>query len=220
MRYLLPLTTAATLLWMYRSIEYRRYPALMTYLGVETVAVTATLLGASSVMYVFNPGVRMLVYFLVCCEVFKISCQSVAFSDWFHTLGCSVCSSAFLSFVSAQWYGLELIHAFNLFRQYYRISLALLLVGLSLYRWKYPTIENQEHMAYRVLMTLNFVRMAVSGMFVKKGIGFVFANYTDNVYSNVDRTSWVMATVQVIALGYFMTSSYSSRRRNFYRYPA
>jgi hypothetical protein len=210
---LLPALQLAVCGWIIYRIHWRRYPALLTYLVVEALSTTAVLLSGPAwvTTWVFSQPFRMAVRLSLVYEVFRLSCRPLArLIDRLKVAAGVIVFSVAGSGIVSVALGLSALQSFASFRQFFHLTLALMLAVLYLDVWRNPIGENHEHRYYRTIMTLNMIRIAIGAAFVKGGIGYMLTPYTMTTWKIVDTCSWLAAIALTAALGWMMTSTYSS----------
>lgn len=210
---ILSLLEVGAVLWLVRRIYWRRYPALLAYLLGDAVAIAATVLFAQNwyAGWLTSQPVRMLLRAFFCLEILYLGCVRLNRAQKVRAVAAMAASSLAAGAVTAVTVGLTPWQSFLVFRQYFHLELAAVAVGLSLHLWRNPIAENSEHRAYRVIGTLMLVRIAVSGMFVRGGFGYVIFPYHRITWEVVNYLSWISAAVLVVLLPWRMTRSFSSK---------
>jgi hypothetical protein len=209
---LLPVLELATAWWLVRRITYKRYPMLLAYLVTEAVCQVITLsLGLWPVRYM-SP-LRMAIRACVVFEVFYFGCihlskaQRLGLTVWATTVSAAcVTAVAFAVRLEAP------SEFFFVFRQYFHLILAAALVGLTVYIFRNPVLENRDHRVYRYFMTLNMIRVAIGALFVKGGFGYLLLPYGNRTWLMIDRAMWISATILIPTMGYLMSSNISCLR--------
>ncbi|HWQ52443.1 MAG TPA: hypothetical protein VN442_02085 [Bryobacteraceae bacterium] len=211
---LLPLIEVATALWLVHRVCWQRYPALLLYLAGDAAAITLGVLVAPNWVTGWFTGqpVRMGLRTLLCFEILWFGCVRLDRRGKLRATAAIACSSLIAGAATAWFVGLSPWRSLLVFRQYFHLELAAALLGLHLHLMRNPIAENEEHRAYRLIGTLILVRIALSGMFVPGGFGYLVWPFTRITWAVVDVLSWTTAAVLTILLAWRMTCSFSSQR--------
>lgn len=209
----LPLLHVAAALWLIHRVYWRRYPALLVYLLGEAAAITANVLLAQNWLtgWLASQPVRMVLRALLCFEILYLGCVRLDRGQKARAIGAMTAAALGVAALIAVPVGYAPWDSFMVFRQFFHLELAAVALGLSLYLWRNPIAENSEHRAYRTFGTLILVRIAVAGMFVRGGLGYLVFPYTRETWEAVNAGSWIAAALLVVLLAWRMTCSFSSR---------
>jgi hypothetical protein len=213
---ILSLLEVAAVVWLVRRVYWRRYPALLLYLVGDAAAIATTVLFAQNwtVGWLSSQPLRMALRAFFCFEILYLGCVRLNRSQKARAIAAMAVSSVVAGAATALVVGLTPWQSFLIFRQYFHLELAALAVGLSIHLWRNPIAENSEHRAYRTIGTLMLVRIALSGMFVTGGLGYLIFPYTGTTWRLVDYLSWFTAALLVVLLPWRMTRSFSSQPPN------
>lgn len=211
---LLPLLEVAAALWLVHRVYWRRYPALLLYLIGDAAAITLNVLAAPNwyTGWLTGQPIRMLLRAFLCFEILWFGCVRLARPRKAQAIVAAACSSLVAGGITACLVGLSPWQSFLVFRQYFHLELAAAVVGLGVHLWRNPIAENAEHRAYRRIGSLMLIRIALSGMFVPGGFGYLVFPFTRQTWAVVDGLSWFTAAVLTILLAWRMTCSFSSQR--------
>lgn len=211
---LLPLLEVAAALWLVHRVCWRRYPALLLFLMGDAAAITLSVLVAPNWITGWLTGqpVRMILRTLLCFEILWFGCVRLDRKRKLRAITAIACSSLIAGVATAWFVGLSPWRSLLVFRQYFHLELAAAVLGLHLHLMRNPIAENQEHRAYRVIGSLMLVRIALSGMFIQGGFGYLVFPFTRITWTVVDVLSWTTAAALTILLAWRMTCSFSSQR--------
>ncbi len=209
----LPVLQLATALWLIRRVHWRRYPALLLYLTGDAAAITANVLFAHNWYggWLAGQPFRMLLRAALCFEILYFGCVRLNAAERLRALGAVAATSLSAGAATAMLVKLTPWQSLLIFRQYFHLELAAIVAGMNIYLWRNPIGENAEHRAYRQIGSLILVRIAISGLFVPAGFGYLLFPYTRATWLVADALSWATAAALVVLLGWRMTSSFSSQ---------
>lgn len=209
----LSLLELAAVFWLIRRLYWRRYPALLLYLVGDAISIAITVLFARNwyVGWLASQPVRMLLRALFCFEILYLGCVRLNGAQKARAIAAITASSVLAGAGTAILVGLTPWESFLVFRQYFHLELAAVAVGLSVHLWRNPIGENAEHRSFRIIGTLMLLRIAVSGMFVHGGFGYLVLPYTRTTWQVVDYLSWSAAAILVVLLAWRMTCTFSSK---------
>ncbi len=210
---LLPILEVAAALWLIHRIYWRRYPALLMYLTGDAAAIALNVLVAPNwyTGWLTGQPIRMLLRAFLCLEVLWFGCVRLAAPQKAKAITAIAFSSLAAGGITAWLVGLSPWQSFLVFRQYFHLELAAAVVGLNVHLWRNPIAENAEHRAFRLIVSLMLVRIALSAMFVPGGFGYLVFPFTRQTWRAVDNLSWFTAAVLTILLAWRMTCSFSSQ---------
>ena len=211
---LLPFLEVAAALWLVHRVYWQRYPALLLYLIGDAAAITLNVLVAPNwyTGWLTGQPARMLLRTFFCFEILWFGCVRLARPQKAQAIAAIAFSSLVAGGITAWLVGLSPWQSFLVFRQYFHLGLAAAVVGLDVHLWRNPIAENAEHRAYRLIGSLMLVRIALSGMFVPGGFGYLVFPFTRQTWAVVDGLSWFTAAVLTILLAWRMACSFSSQR--------
>lgn len=136
---LLPAIEVGVLLFLLKTINARRYPAMLAYLAVEAAVTSLAALGAGIWLVTWAPlqPLRMALRFLLVCEVFRISCHGYDRKFTLHAFGWTLGVSAVVGAAVVDVAGdLSALQTFAVFRQFFSMVLASQVGTLALYTWR------------------------------------------------------------------------------------
>lgn len=211
---LLPLLELAAVGWLVSRIHYSRYCMLLAYLSVEALSqiLTITSLDWWMISWASSQPLRMVLRAAVVFEIFTISCVRMTRIQQYRAAAYTLSFSLLAYGITALFIPLRPLESLGLFRMWFHLILTASLVGLTVYIWRHPILENQDHRTYRLVMTATFVRMFVTLSFVKGGFGYLIFPYSLRTWRIVDGASWILAMVLVVVLARGMTSNISCLR--------
>jgi hypothetical protein len=211
---LLPILELAAVWWLVSRIYYSRYYVLLAYLTVEALSqiITITSLDWWALSWATSQPLRMVLRAAVVFDVFKMSCIRMTRAQQYRVAAYTVTFSLLAYGITASFIPLKPIESLGLFRMWFHLILTASLVGLTVYIWRHPILENRDHRTYRLVMTATFVRMCITLTFVKGGFGYLFFQYSLRTWRIVDGISWILAMLLVILLAWGMTSNISCLR--------
>lgn len=211
---LLPLLELATVVWLVRNIYYRRYPMLLMYLTTKAVATIMTTLSCDwwPIAWATTQPFRMAVCAGVVFEVFRFGCLRLSRARRWRAIVWAVTGSTVCMIGLRLAVKLSPLQSFAVARQFYQIVLAVALVAFAVYIRRHPIMENTDHRWYRIIMAATMVRVAIGGMFVKGGFGYLLLPYSMRTWVIVDRLMLGATALLTLALAYYMTSNISCLR--------
>lgn len=211
---LLPFLEVAAALWLVHRVYWRRYPALLLYLVGDAATITLNVLAAPNwyTGWLAGQPARMLLRTFFCFEILLFGCVRLTRRSKAQAIASIALSSLAAGGVTAWLVGLSPWQSFLVFRQYFHLGLAAAVLGLNVHLWRNPIAENAEHRAYRLIGSLMLVRIALSGMFVPGGFGYLVFPFSRQTWAVADALSWFTAAMLTILLAWRMTCSFSSQR--------
>lgn len=191
---------------LYR-FSWREYPALISWMLWEVAYQVATLGGRDI------PPVMMLVQDGLClaviCEVIFLSRIDVRLGATVRTFVAVMAAAKILASLP----DLTAMQEWYLFRSYVLWAAFVVLAGITVRRWTFAIPERKVNRVYRVGMTAWVFVLALSGSFVKGGIGYKIFPYTMRTWNTMHLISCAAVAVTVLAMSAAMYLSVPGRKR-------
>jgi hypothetical protein len=190
-----------------RRFSFREFPALLLWMLCEVACQVATLDSRSL------PGVALIVRSGVCaaaiCEVVWVSRLDVRLDIQIRVFLAVVAGAKILASIPE----LTTVQSWYLFRSYFLWAAFLALGGISLLRWRRPVLERSATRIYRLGATAWVFTLAVSGSFVKGGLGYKILPYTKQTWMALHTATCLVIAVTVIVMATAMYRSVPGRKK-------
>jgi hypothetical protein len=190
-----------------RRFSWREFPALLTWMLWEVAMQTATF-GFRDL-----PGVMLIVQDGICaaaiCEVIRMSRLNVRLDVQIRVFLCALAGAKILASIPE----LTTVQGWYLFRSYFLWAAFVVLAAISIARWRRPVLERRAVQIYRAGATVWVFVLAVSGMFVKSGLGYQLFPYTMRTWMAVHVATCAAISMTVIVMAAAMYRSVPGRRR-------
>lgn len=200
---LLPAAELSATAWLTRRVDVRRYPALITYLLSESgwhVAAVAQYTLATRYAQPWRIGMRAWVIF----EVFRLSCIYLNRAQRIKVVAGAVLSSLVAAAGMRYLSHLSPIESFFIARQYVHLMMAAAMWALCLGAWPRLRVVSRERSAYRWGVLAWMTVHALSGMFVRGGLGYMLAPYAMPTWDTVNVASYGALVLTATGLAWGM----------------
>ncbi len=210
---ILPALQLASAAWLVYRVHWRRYPALLAYLVGDAAAIAANVLLAQDWItgWLSSQPLRMVLRASLCCEILWTGCVRLKPAQRARAIVTMTAAALAAGTLLTLAVGYAPWDSFLVFRQFFHLELAAVVCALTVHLRRNPIVENAEHRAYRVIGSLILVRIAIAGMFVRSGFGYLIFPYSRTTWQVADALSWVSAAVLLVLLAWRMTCTFSSR---------
>lgn len=189
-------------------VTWRHHPALITWLLSEVFFQALTFGGSPAPHWTILAKTAILS--AVCVEVLQYSRIAVGREAKGLAIGAALVTAAFLSGIPVS---MTVMQRAYLFRSYFLLAPAAVLIGAALVRAVWPVLECRRHKAYRIGAALWIAEVAISGAFVKGGVGYRLLPYTRHTWDVVNLATYAALIVTVTAMSLAIRLSVSPRKR-------
>jgi hypothetical protein len=190
-----------------RRFSWRAYPALLLWMLWEVAMQTATF-GFRDL-----PASLILVQDGVCaaaiCEVIRQSRLGIRLDIQIRVFLCAMAAAKILSTLP----DLTTVQSWYLFRSYFLWAAFGTLFAITLLRWRRPVLERKATQIYRLGATAWIGVLAVSGSFVKGGIGYEIFPYTMATWKAAHAATCAVIALTVIVMASAMYRSVPGKKR-------
>lgn len=179
-----------------RRVSWRKHPALITYLLTEALWQPLAWLGVP-----VEPWSRLIQVAIRTAAVFEV----LRYSRVDVKRRWALCAAGVAVFAAALA-GMTAPQTLYLARSYYQVMLAAVLAAVAVRRWWSPMLEPRRHHACRLGLAAWLAVIAVSGSFVRGGLGYRFAPHTREVWGWVDVLTYAALVLVVVAMAVAMVA--------------
>jgi hypothetical protein len=211
LEYISPLVMGASAIMIIRKMSWRWHPALWCFLVTQTWLEALT--SARWMVRDYSILIQVLALGALLAEMARIKRANLPRNAQASIAGALLVACVF--HVGAHHWTVD--YQLSLFRCDVRLAAAAMAWAIMLYRWIYPALEShgesRRHRVYGVGVTAWLTVSAVSGSFVRGGIGFSLLPYTPQRWQLIGLLSYAALMTTVTAMAVALNWGSSGRKR-------